>query len=218
MKIISQVGIIASGLGFYILGNLSPANAAIVNLAGDKDCFGTNKAPCNTVSVNEIVNEGSDGDFDIFRTGSFQWSHNYTPIETKISSAKLTIVTFDLEDGGAGDGAGGAPFDDLLFIDGMEVLGAFNSTFTPDGNSQTQLPINTTTFNLNPAFFSKLVDGSVNIELQSDGGSSSDVIAIDYAELEIKPVPEPLTILGSATALGIGTLLKRENSKKQKKS
>lgn len=33
-----------------------------------------------------------------------------------------------------------------------------------------------------------------------------------------EPVPEPLTILGSATALGIGGLLKREHSKKQKKN
>ena len=34
----------------------------------------------------------------------------------------------------------------------------------------------------------------------------------------VVPVPEPLTILGSATALGIGGLLKREHSRKQKKS
>ncbi|MEQ9356948.1 PEP-CTERM sorting domain-containing protein [Coleofasciculus chthonoplastes] len=33
-----------------------------------------------------------------------------------------------------------------------------------------------------------------------------------------KPVPEPLTILGSATALGFGALLKRQQSRKQKKS
>lgn len=33
-----------------------------------------------------------------------------------------------------------------------------------------------------------------------------------------KPVPEPLTIIGSATALGWGVLLKRGNSKKQNKS
>ena len=31
------------------------------------------------------------------------------------------------------------------------------------------------------------------------------------------PVPEPLTILGSATALGFGALLKRQHSQKQKK-
>ncbi|MEQ9672243.1 PEP-CTERM sorting domain-containing protein [Coleofasciculus sp. G2-EDA-02] len=35
--------------------------------------------------------------------------------------------------------------------------------------------------------------------------------------LRATPVPEPLTILGSATALGFGALLKREHSKKQKK-
>jgi len=33
-----------------------------------------------------------------------------------------------------------------------------------------------------------------------------------------EPVPEPLTILGSATALGFGALLKRESSKKKNKS
>lgn len=35
---------------------------------------------------------------------------------------------------------------------------------------------------------------------------------------EPEPVPEPLTILGSATALGVGALLKRESSKKKNKS
>lgn len=34
----------------------------------------------------------------------------------------------------------------------------------------------------------------------------------------VEPIPEPLTILGSATALGIGGLLKREHSRKQKQS
>jgi len=36
--------------------------------------------------------------------------------------------------------------------------------------------------------------------------------------LNTTKVPEPLTILGSATALGFGALLKREHSKKQKES
>jgi hypothetical protein len=34
----------------------------------------------------------------------------------------------------------------------------------------------------------------------------------------IQPVPEPLTILGYATALGFGALFKREHSKRQKKA
>ncbi len=37
-----------------------------------------------------------------------------------------------------------------------------------------------------------------------------------FTVYEAEPVPEPLTILGSATALGIGGLLKREQSKKNK--
>lgn len=39
---------------------------------------------------------------------------------------------------------------------------------------------------------------------------------IDDVRLEPEPVPEPLTLLGSATALGVGGLLKRQHSKKQK--
>lgn len=41
---------------------------------------------------------------------------------------------------------------------------------------------------------------------------------IDNINFDQEPVPEPLTILGSVTALGIGGLLKRKHSKKQKKS
>lgn len=37
-----------------------------------------------------------------------------------------------------------------------------------------------------------------------------------FYKMDATPVPEPLTILGSATALGIGGLLKREQSKKNK--
>jgi hypothetical protein len=37
-------------------------------------------------------------------------------------------------------------------------------------------------------------------------------------DIQTEPVPEPLTMLASATALGFGALLKRQNSKNQKKS
>ncbi|MEQ9233512.1 PEP-CTERM sorting domain-containing protein [Coleofasciculus sp. E2-BRE-01] len=42
--------------------------------------------------------------------------------------------------------------------------------------------------------------------------------SIFSAHIDVKPVPEPLTMLGSATALGFGALLKRQQSRKQKKS
>ncbi|MEQ8973719.1 MAG: PEP-CTERM sorting domain-containing protein [Coleofasciculus sp. C1-SOL-03] len=50
----------------------------------------------------------------------------------------------------------------------------------------------------------------------SDGEGSSKLSAV--APTEAEPVPEPLTILGSATALGIGGLLKRQQSKKNNKA
>ncbi|MEQ8996117.1 MAG: PEP-CTERM sorting domain-containing protein [Coleofasciculus sp. B1-GNL1-01] len=39
-----------------------------------------------------------------------------------------------------------------------------------------------------------------------------------FGDTEVSSVPEPLTILGSATALGFGALFKRQQSRKQKKS
>jgi hypothetical protein len=36
--------------------------------------------------------------------------------------------------------------------------------------------------------------------------------------IQTEPVPEPLTILGSATGLGFAAFFKRKHSKKQKKS
>jgi hypothetical protein len=59
---------------------------------------------------------------------------------------------------------------------------------------------------------------------QRDGGAVvsgsifSAHINVDTSGVPPEPVPEPLTILGSATALGFGAFLKREHSRKQKKS
>jgi hypothetical protein len=197
---------------------LGAANAAtITSIAGDKDCFGTGSNICNTIAVFNIVQGTNDIDFDFFTFKTFQWSHNYSlPASSSITSAVLKIVTFDLEDNGAGDGFGGIPFDDRLFIDGIEVSGAFDDVSTPDGNAFTPLPVNVTIFNLNSLFFSSLADGNVNIALNSFGGTRADAIAIDYAELEIQTisepltsVPEPSTILGIVT-LGLGALLSKK--------
>jgi len=43
-------------------------------------------------------------------------------------------------------------------------------------------------------------------------------VAFATDDISLKPVPEPLTIIGSATALGFGVLLKREHCKKKNKS
>ncbi|MEQ8537772.1 MAG: PEP-CTERM sorting domain-containing protein [Coleofasciculus sp. D1-CHI-01] len=49
------------------------------------------------------------------------------------------------------------------------------------------------------------------------GGFAFDNFNATQSIVNPEPVPEPLTILGSATALGFGGLLKRQHSKKQKK-
>ncbi|MFP4124571.1 PEP-CTERM sorting domain-containing protein [Coleofasciculus sp.] len=70
-------------------------------------------------------------------------------------------------------------------------------------------------------------DQWVKIEAKNGGSPANEFIIysasqggaefyVDMASVE--PVPEPLTILGSATALGFGALLKREHSRKQNKS
>ncbi|NET57237.1 MAG: hypothetical protein F6K47_14050 [Symploca sp. SIO2E6] len=204
---------------FAFIGNHQQVEAAtIFNVAGDQDCFGANTSPCDFIAVNQIIQEPDDGDFDFFRIGSFNWTHNYTlPVRSNITGAKLTIVTLDLEDNGAGDGQGGAPFDTRLFLDGIEVLEAFDDTFTPDGNGSgtTPHPVNSTVFNLDPSFFSALRDGNIDVQVVSDAGVRSDVIGIDFATVELtiaetSSVPEPvsaLSILFFGT-FGFGSLLR----------
>lgn len=52
-------------------------------------------------------------------------------------------------------------------------------------------------------------------ENPSDSSGGSQFSGGDGNPSDSQPVPEPLTIIGSATALGIGALLKRESSKKK---
>jgi hypothetical protein len=52
--------------------------------------------------------------------------------------------------------------------------------------------------------------------LETVGAADNEFYGTFYTS-QAEPVPEPLTILGSATALGVGVLLKREFSKKKDK-
>jgi PEP-CTERM motif len=189
---------------FLCVGARSEAGI-IVNLAGDKDSFGTGKPDGSTVSVNEIlVPGGEDGDFDRWALSSFSWTHNYVvPAGETIVAAFLRIVTLDMEDNGAGDGLGGAPYDDLLFLDGVELGGAFDDVFTADATAATQITPNASVFDLT-AFLPSLADGSLSVRINPLGGRLGDAIAVDYAELTVvtAPVPEPAT--ATLMALGLG--------------
>lgn len=188
----------------------------IVSLAGDKDSFGTGKPDGSTVSVNEInVIGGEDGDFDRWNLASFLWTHTFVlPAGESIVSASLKVSTLDMEDNGEGDGAGGAPFDDLLFLDGVELIGAFDDVFTGPANSNTQIVPNVTMFDLT-GFIGSLSDGMLVVRIDPNGGSRHDAIAVDYGELTIvtrSSAPEPassslaILLLGS---LGLAAIRRR---------
>lgn len=182
----------------------------ITSLAGDKDSFGTGAPIGSPVRVVDFHRDPWDGDFDMEPAlwGSrrfFEWQHNFTPPDSgSIIGVSLTVVTFDLEDAGAGDGRGGGPFDDLLFLDGIEIPEAFDDVYSPDVTRYDLALPNITVFNLGPEFFYIFQDGIVNVMVDSRGGQLFDAIAIDFAELQLT-VPEPTTLL----LLGLGGLALR---------
>lgn len=189
------------------------ANAfTMTSLYGDMDNFGTNTSANTPVRLVDIAREFDDGLTDKFApTFNFLWSHSYTPINAQITSARLTITTLDMEDNGAGDGLGGAPYDDKLYLNGIEIIGAFDDVFTPDGTIYTPFSPNTSIFNLDPSFFTMLQSGLLNVRLNAYGGPRADFLAIDYARLDIEAstVPEPSTLLLLGSGLGGLAILRR---------
>ena len=188
-----------AAVALFLCAGVRPSEAGIiVHLAGDKDSFGTGKADGSTVSVNEILAPGGDdGDFDLWALGAFAWTHSFVvPAGETIVAASLRIVTLDMEDNGEGDGQGGAPFDDLLFLDGIEFPGAFDNVFTGIADASTQITPNVSVFDLS-LFLPSLADGNLSVLVNPQGGAQFDAISVDYAELTLvtAPVPEPGTLL-----------------------
>ncbi len=199
--------------------SLSAEALTITSLVGDKDSFGSNLPAGSPVAVGSIrYGWGDDGVTDLWTKSInvYEWAHAFTlPTGFSIQSATLSILTLDMEDAGAGEGRGGGPFDDRLYLDSVEVAGAFDDVYTPDGHSNTRLMPNLSTFNLSSSFFPLLEDGLLMVSLDTLGGTLKDMIAIDYAELTIEAeetiievIPEPASILllgsGLLGLVGIG--------------
>jgi hypothetical protein len=171
----------------------------ITNLAGDKDSLGTGLPVGDPVAAGYAVATAEDGTaFDQRCRGLAEWTHNYAiPSGEHIISASLTFLTFDIEDAGEGDGRGGQPWDDRLYLDGVEVLGAFDDFYTPDGTSALPIPPNWAAFTLDPVFFPLMQDGMLSVRIADLG--DGDHFWIDFSELKIETaansVPEPATML-----------------------
>jgi len=118
----------------------------------------------------------------------------------------------------------------------VNPFGTFNITPTPNPAKATPVvpfvpSTNGGTFNIPISRQSALTVGTTyswNIDLRTRAekgfgiglAGSNATAGYDFSDVftvSATPVPEPLTILGSATALGFGALLKRESSKKRKK-
>lgn len=209
--------LLASGLATILLASGASA-ATLTSLVGDKDSFGTDKPDGSSVSVNEILAgtpDAGDGQFDLWSPGVFDWTHVFDLTGLTVTGASLTIATFDMEDNGAGDGLGGGPYDSTLTVDGVEIAGAFDDVFTPDGAAgdpaATILPVNITTFDL-ASFLPSLMDGSVTFILNPFAGTSGDAISVDYAELSltVSPVPLPAGLPLLLAGLGGFAVLRRK--------
>jgi hypothetical protein len=69
-------------------------------------------------------------------------------------------------------------------------------------------------FNVDKPVKDGLADITVKVSYQVNRESVFSYTFTDNSSLDVQPVPEPLTILSAATAIGYGVILKRKSSKK----
>jgi hypothetical protein len=175
-----------------LLGNETrAAESMVASLAGDRDSFGTKAPEGSPVRLADLRHDESDGDFDAteetFCRHLVRWRHQFTaPANSRLARVTLTVVTFDIEDAGAGDGAGGGPIDDKLIVDGSEIVGAFDNVATPDVERFTPVAPAKTVFTLDPSLFRSFEDGVVDVTLDNMGGPRIDCISVDYALLQLE--------------------------------
>lgn len=165
----------------------------------------------NSVSVNSVV-------YDIFvdltegkkSTGTMTINHEYEdtePMQGTFSSSFDVFFTAMFKPVGGGD-AIPCPVESCDFEKNFTASGKWTHKFK--GLTKVESPPATdqaANVHLNPQ--AGFDDFFVIDQVTHDAGDGTHVVR--------PPAPEPLTILGSATALGFGALFKKQSSKKRNK-
>jgi hypothetical protein len=177
------------GIGFAT----GASAAALTDLEGDKDCFGTGGA-CIEDGVTwvpglwgaEMQDASDPADMDIFRSGGTgTWTHTFAP--GAYTNASLSFLT-------AGIGDIGGPYD--VFADGTKI-----GEIPFDGGTG-HILAETFTFAVPVGL---LADGSLTVSFAVT--TSTDAWAVDYSELtaDMDVIPLPAAgalMLGALAALG----------------
>lgn len=181
---------------FLALSTVSSVEAlTLTSLVGDMDSFGTGVTPGDPVRLNDFQRTPEDGDMDMepanwHDQSIFSWQHNFGLSSASIiTGAQLTIVTIGIQ-----DAQPSGNFNTQLYLDGIEFLGAFDEVDNENWFG-VFTPPHVSVFDFTTEFLPLLVDGSLDVMINSDGGLLHDCIAIDYAILEVEVIPEPNTML-----------------------
>ena len=176
-----SAAVVAAGMG-------TAASAAVVDLIGDKDCFGTGGACAEGSAlpgwgvVTQGVGDPAFTDIHTFSGGTTSWTHSF-------GAGAYTGGTLSIRTAGIADIAG--PYD--VLVDGVSV-----GMMPFDGFGH--ILVETFTFAVDASL---LADGMAMVSFDS---SSGDSWAIDYSELTADmsaiPVPASLPLLGGALLFG----------------
>jgi hypothetical protein len=188
---------------------LSPAQAAFINVVGTSDfANGSENTPLNdTITFSNSKVESFGGSlFSALTVGS----------KVNVKSVSLTNPTNIQVDGtetkARYTGTSANPF--LTFLGDPGLSFQINNPFNVSRTRDSAFTTTSATFSFLGAFYKGgqfLSKGIVTAnEVNGVPGSYSMTI-------KSEDVPEPLTILGSITALGMGTALKNKQAKKQSK-
>jgi len=181
-------------LGFTgLVLQIDPTTGSVVNTPIRLTLSGN---PFDLSSASDIAVK-ADGTFFITNVNANSGSSIYT---LNTGNGSLTLAHTDSTTGPDSriPGAAGAAFSSQTQPD---ALFTYDITFDED----------IFRYDIDSGFSRTLLYSDV---INSFNAGRGDLASITPTE----PVPEPLTILGSATALGFGALLKRESSKKKNKS